>query len=307
MTTLNDLQNTWLTNVGQSTGSLNDKWYAYLGGRGFTGSLNDRFAAFLGGSGSINYRWMTYLAAKGYTTGSLNDRMLAYFATAPTAYDMIAWTHFLYAGDSGWAHPADGDPVDSWRNMTGGGDPASTGANRPTYRASVAAYNNKPAVEFASASSQRLDFDVVNLGQPFSLVVIGNTNGSGTAAERLMGSGGNSANGIGDTAGNAWTLQFGAGLNGGACDANPHLFRGYANGASSVVAVDGTVIATGNASTNTLTRLTIGAGANATPVFANFLNGRIVVAGVAIGDVSTQAGWAKFKAWVTLEYGITVA
>lgn len=40
---LNDRMSTWLATKGFVVGTLNDKWYAYLGSLGYTGALNDRF------------------------------------------------------------------------------------------------------------------------------------------------------------------------------------------------------------------------------------------------------------------------
>ncbi len=221
----------------------------------------------------------------------------------------IQWAHACWFGDPKWTNPGDGNPIDSIRNQTGGGDPASTGTNRPTFRAAVAAYNNKPAAQFVGASSQYLDFDVANLAQPYSLVAVGNTSG-GTGAERLIGTGNSSTNGgLGDNAGSAsWIARFGVGLaSATAFDANPHLVRAYGNGASSALAVDGTTIASGDAGTNQFTRLTLGAASATGPAFGLYLTGYIAFVGVASGDVTTQAGWADFKAWVASEYALTIA
>lgn len=237
---------------------------------------------------------------------TLADPSLVGRVAVASPFRLVNWLHAVWAGDPSWVNPGDGNAVASMRNDTGGGDPAqATGALRPTFRASVAAYNNKPTVEFGG--TQYLDFDIANLGQPYSLVVVGNTAGANALAERIVGVGSNAGNGVGDSSANAWAATFGTTISGGTCDSNPHLFRGYANGASSALGIDGTTIATGNAGTNTLTRLTLGAGSNAVPAFAANVTGHLAFAGIANGDVTTQTGWAAFKAWVAAHYGLTIA
>ena len=206
-------------------------------------------------------------------------------------FAQVAALHAVWASDPAWANPGDGNPVDSWRNETGGGDPASTGGNRPTYRASTAAFNNRPTVQFASASSQRLDFDIANVSQTYKFVIVGNTGTAGTA-ERLVGGVNATARGIGDSAGNAWNINFATSVTGGTSDTSPHVFRATANGASSQLWVDESSVASGNAGNGVLIRFTIGAGSDSTPAFGNYLNGHVAFVGIYAGttsDVSLSA------------------
>ena len=218
----------------------------------------------------------------------------------------IAWAHAVWAGDPLWTPPTDGNPVDSMRNQSGGGDPASTGGNRPTYRAATAAYNNKPTVQFAGASSQRLDIDVADIAQPYSLVVVGNTAG-GASGERIVGTGATSG-GIGDSTTNFNASSAGTNITGGATDANPHLFRLYANTSpNAAFEIDGTVVVTGNAGSAAYQRLTLGASSNSTPAYNNYVTGHVAFVGVFSGDVTAAGGWADFKAWVASEYNLVIA
>jgi hypothetical protein len=41
---LGDMEDAFLIDAGHTTGSLGDKWYAYLGAKGYAGSLWDRFS-----------------------------------------------------------------------------------------------------------------------------------------------------------------------------------------------------------------------------------------------------------------------
>lgn len=95
---------------------------------------------------------------------------LSYEAAAPPAglLDLLPAANRLaiwYAGDGtgggSYISAADGAAVDSWVDAVASLTPANTGSNRPTYRQSVAAFNNRGAVEFNAASSQ---FLTVNSG-----------------------------------------------------------------------------------------------------------------------------------------------
>lgn len=192
----------------------------------------------------------------------------------------------VWASDPSWSNPGDGNPVDSWRNQSGGGDPAATGSNRPTFRSSTAAYNNRATVEFVAASSQYLDFDTANTAQPFKVIVVGNVGAAGTQ-ERLVGSGSNTARVLGDNAANNWTINAGTQRFGGTSDGNPHVLRATLNGATSSLWVDETlVINSQDANTGAFNRFTIGAGSDNTPAFANHLNGHVAFVGIYAGATS---------------------
>lgn len=186
-----------------------------------------------------------------------------------------------WADDPSWTNPGDGNAVSSWRNHSGGGDPASTGTNRPTFRASTAAFNNRATVEFVAASSQRLDFDTANAVQPVKVIAVGNVGGN---TQRLMGLGAATGNGVGSGTG-TWTLTSVSGIGGGTSDTSPHVFRGTLNGASSQLWVDESSVATGSISGNWL-RITLGAGSNNTPTFGNFLNGHVAFWAIYAGATS---------------------
>ena len=180
----------------------------------------------------------------------------------------------------------------------------ATGAKQPTYDAANAAYNNKAVVTFAT--DDVLAFDPADLAQPYYVVVVGNTAG-GSGVERLVGVGTNTGHGLGDDATPDWTFSAGTAITGGTPDANPHLFRVTANGASSALLVDETAIVASDAGATALTVLALGAGVSTLGTYANYLNGSIAYAAVFNTDPTALPEWAAFKAWVLSEYGITVA
>ena len=202
--------------------------------------------------------------------------------------------------------------MSSWRNggTVGGNLVQVTGSRQPTYRASTAAYNNKPTVQFAT--DDVLAVDIADVAQPFYLLVIGNTAG-GTDIERLVGIGGGEADsngsGFGDNSAGTYSLRAGAPtLTGGSTNASPRLFRGTYNGASSALSVDGAATASGTTGTGAAEVFVLGAASDATlSAFSYHLNGSIAYAALFTTDPSGQAEWSTFKAWVTSFYGITVA
>lgn len=197
----------------------------------------------------------------------------------------VTAVHAVWADDPSWSNPGDGNAVSSWRNQSGGGNPAAAGGVRPTFDAVNPAYGGRATVHFTSASSQVLNFDIANVTQPYKLVVVGN-HGAAGVGERVAGTGNALANGIGHGAGNVWTLQAGTSVTGSASDLNPHVFRATVNGASSQLWVDEVSVASGSAGTNAMTMFTIGAGSTNTPAFSNYLNGDVAFYGVYAGATS---------------------
>lgn len=210
--------------------------------------------------------------------------------------------HGSWADDPLWTNPGDGAAVTSWRNHSGGGDPASSGANRPTFDAVNPAYGNRATLHFASASNQRLNVDIANVAQAFKVVIVGD-HGNAGAGERIMGFGTALANGIGHGAGNVWSLQAGTALTGSASDLNPRVFRATVNGASSQLWVNESSVASGNAGTNQLVLLTLGAGSLSTSSFGNPLNGDIAFYGIypsTVSDASLSVLVAKLRAYYAI-------
>lgn len=198
--------------------------------------------------------------------------------TTPNFLTQVPALHAMWADDPTWERPPDGELVDSWPNVSGGGDPASTGSARPTMREEVAEYNGRAALEFAGA--QRLDFDIPNIAQPFKIVAVGRLTPAG-AVQQLVGRG--NVNGIiGTDATNHWRIP---GVSSASlADSEPHVFRLTMNGASSSLFVDGATAITGNAGTGGYLRLTVGATSDGTPTFSQFLTGDVAFVGIYAGS-----------------------
>jgi hypothetical protein len=81
--------------------------------------------------------------------------------------------------------------VSQWNDLSGNGNNVfqATGSQQPTYNATDAGYNGKPTLSFAAASSQSLGASIASIGQPYTIIVVGqNTNGGA-----IVGSGGSLA------------------------------------------------------------------------------------------------------------------
>ena len=180
----------------------------------------------------------------------------------------------------------------------------ATGSKQPTYDAALAAFNNAAVVTFAT--DDVLAFDPANLAQPYYLVVIGATAG-GSGVERLVGIGTNTGYGLGDDGTPDWTFSAGTAIAGGTPDANPHLFRATANGASSALLVDETSIVASNAGATGLTVLALGAGVSTLGTYANYLSGSIAYAAIFNTDPTALPEWSTFTSWVETTYGLVIA
>jgi hypothetical protein len=194
--------------------------------------------------------------------------------------------HAMWAGDPSWSNPGDGNAVTSWRNESGGGDPAAAGAARPIYRATVAGLGNKPAIEFDTATQQDLYVDVADTAQVFKLVVVALAS-TVSGNPMIVGNAQGAANGLRIiTTGTDWRLNWGNSVSGGTPDTNGHVLRVTLDGVSSQLWVDEVSQFTGNAGTQSLTALLIGAGATATPVFSNWFDGYIAFVAYYAGATS---------------------
>lgn len=183
----------------------------------------------------------------------------------------------------------------------------TTGSRQPTYDAANSSYNNAAVVTFDGADDV-LVANTADLTQPFWLVLVGHT--SAVTTQGFVGVGVVSTNrrfGTNATAGGKWALALSGEIMGGGLDSNPHLLFAQANGASSLITVDGASVATGDAGTTGITHLSLGAGNANGSTFGGYLTGGIALALVFNTDPTAQAEWASFKAWVTSTYGITVA
>lgn len=195
--------------------------------------------------------------------------------------------HAMWANDPAWSRPADGAAVASWRNQSGGGDPAqATGADQPTMRYAVPELNGRSAVEFDGVS-EFLDFDTTNTAHPWKHIVVGRYIVAANT-RKFVGFGNATTDGFGSSGAGQWGLNNGAGANSAVNDDTVgHVFRmkvgSIAEGCE--LWMDETSILSGvNSGSNNFNRLHIGA--SGTTTGANFANCQIAFYGVYTGATS---------------------
>ena len=221
----------------------------------------------------------------------------------------ITWEAVFFAEDADWTNPGDGNAVSQWDDASANSRHASqaTSGKRPIYRSSVAALNNKPALDFTRASQQSLSTASWTLAQPMSYVAVANLDA--TAGENYLVHGGSAASAfLGDTnTSNKWQMYAGTTVreSSGAPDTAGHLFTWVYNGASSVAYLDGTsIIALGSPGTGgVIAGLNIGRFATAET--ANW-DGAVAFVGVYAGDITADGQYANLKTFFAAHYNLTV-
>lgn len=193
---------------------------------------------------------------RGLTGLTLGDQALIGGSFNPLT--AVVPLHAGWASDPLWTPPANGSPVTSWRNQSGGGDPANGVAGRqPTFRSSTAAFNNRPTVQFDG--NDILFFDITDIPQPYKFVLVGSITATGVFLGGAV-----AGTGVGRSAG-TWYMSAVTPITGGTADNNPHSFVGVFNGASSRLDVDGASgTVSGNANTGAMSFLFLGESASST-------------------------------------------
>ncbi len=266
----------------------------YGGGGGGSASSTLQSGAAGGGGSALT-------PAGGATTSGFNvgqnagSAVVTFYGAAQAStfnpFDSAVWpapSHGVWASDPAWSNPGDGGAVSSWRNNSGGGDPAqATAGSKPTYRAATTAFNSRPTVQFDGGDF--LDVDIADIAQSYKVIIVAQSTTAGTL-QRFVGfsggGGGTISNGVGKNGANVWGIDGGADRTSTASsDTTLHVLRATFNGTSSALWLDGVqVIPTGvTAGTSSATRFALGAGINATPAAGNFMTGHIAYAAIYPG------------------------
>jgi hypothetical protein len=214
----------------------------------------------------------------------------------PLTHGPAGLIHGGWAEDPAWSNPGDGGLVTSWRNASGGGDPAQgTVGNQPTWRKSVSIFSGRSAVQF-NGTSTFLTFNVADVSTPTYFVCIYQGTGVGVASQYAMGIGSPNFAGLGQDGGGKQLMFYpGAGTPPKSLanrDALPHLGAGgFRLGAAGWVKLDNEAKQTGNTGSSTnFTELVIGAGFNGVAA-ATWLNGFIHFWAVYSADPTVDSKW----------------
>lgn len=216
----------------------------------------------------------------------------------------IAWHSAYWAEDPGWTNPGDGNAVTTWDDATANGRDVTqaTGTKRPLYRASVAALNGQPALEFDGTDDflQTVSAFTVTSGTLTKVIIyqLRSHPGGNRFIWAAMDGGSNrcdvyktGSHNVYGSAAAGGSINFG----GGTRDFNAHL-EIDTFGASGKIEIDGTSVATGSG-TAALTTHCLGA-------YFGGENGAITLAfaGMLVGTLATDEK-ADLLAWAQDHYG----
>lgn len=183
----------------------------------------------------------------------------------------------------------------------------STSSRRPIYRSSVAAFNNKPTLEFDGSNDMMQHagpYTAGGVALPYTVIVIGKYD-TLTAFTYMTDALGSTRMIIGLGASTAtWRMYAGSDTTGGTTSTNATALRAYFTSGNDVLTANGsTAISGANATGANFSGFTIGAdysgGAN--------LDGHIAFAATAAGDATAHAHWSGFVTWVSTYYGLTIS
>lgn len=222
----------------------------------------------------------------------------------PSGFDplSIGWHSAYWAEDPAWTNPGDGNAVTTWTDASGNGRSITQGTpgHRPLYRASVAALNNKPALDFDGTD------DGLASGSAFTatsgdltkvIVLQWQTAQAGTRHFWSWGNTGGRADLFAYFSGKWATYSPALGvLEGSASDQSPHLIIATF-AAAAKIEVDGATVATGSGG-GSLSSHSIGRYAAGTEPF----DGYIAFAGLYNGTLTAQQK-ADLLAWSQSHYG----
>jgi hypothetical protein len=179
-----------------------------------------------------------------------------------------------------------------------------TGAAQPTYRASTAAFNSQPTVQF-DGTDDRLVVTVASISQPVWLLAIGSFS---AGLDYIMGYSTSSDAGLGRFNGTDWAMSSASGFFKTYAKAitpgSPYMVLGYFNGASSTFRANADTSTASDAGAAALNRFAVGGHASSA---GYWLNGHAAYASIFTTDPTAQPEWASFTAWCLSYYGITVA
>lgn len=206
----------------------------------------------------------------------------------------IAWDLAFWAEDPSWTNPGDGNAVSQWDDASGNGLHLTqgTGSQQPTYRASTAAFNGQPTVEFAIDWMSTAGFTAIATGDVFCVA------SSETSSFVWAGNDGSHRWDLLHASSGNFALHNGGSYITVAGDTDPHAIRATYD-STDVLNVDGTDILSGNAGTHSLDGLYVGRYYFDT---TNRLAGHIAFLGIIDGGLTAQER-SDLLAWSQSHYG----
>jgi len=193
----------------------------------------------------------------------------------------------------------DGDSVTTWSDLSGNGYDATqaTAAKKPIYKVNIV--NGKPIVRY-DGNDDEVEASFSTLAQPLTIGVVFIRGATG-AERRIIDAGSGNVCAINITSTGILQGNAGTALNIPTLAAGNHIVIFQANGTSSIGRYDGSQV-TGNAGTNSLAGITIGA----SRLGVSYFNGD-VAAVVVYNSAISAANISRLERYWSSHYGITLA
>jgi hypothetical protein len=196
----------------------------------------------------------------------------------------------------------DGDPVGNWICQVTAADNITQGtaADKPIYRASVATFNNQPALQFDGTDWLRGAWSAT-LSQPNTYFVVCKFDSGGATTFMYDGDDASNRHALYVVSG-VWRLFAGADfITGVSVNANVNIYMAIYNGASSQLAINGTESGTGNPGTQTPDGFTVGADRAGSSDMTGYY-GEVLVFDANL----TTADKNRVQNYLAAKYGISV-
>lgn len=219
-------------------------------------------------------------------------------------FTLASWKAAFWASDPDWTSPGDGNAIVAWRD--GGAEAKDISGSNATFRASVAAFGNKPAIQFAGSGSLSSASWTAAIAAASTVTFVAVATATAAATQAIVANTANSAFFTGRAASNYALYRGGGGDQQGTPDSNAHLHVATIVGSAGagVLEVDGTqVLSVAGTGSATMVSVIVG---NQFYSFTNhFLTGHVAFAAVLDGAISAPER-AAVEAWAADFYGLTI-
>lgn len=206
--------------------------------------------------------------------------------------------------DAGITLAVEGESAQQWNDQSGNANNVTqaTAAARPIYKINI--INGQPAVRF-DGSDDRMAASFA-LVQPTTVFIVGkkaNTTQHGYFVDGITATGLIlSDNNAVPVSSSVWRLYAGSGVETAiTIDTSFHVFGGIANGASSLISVDGATTS-GNAGASNANGITLGSIGSQDAAFLNGDLAEVVIYDSALSDANRN----KVESYLGTKYGIAV-
>jgi hypothetical protein len=193
----------------------------------------------------------------------------------------------------------DGDPVGAWTDQVANEYTQATTAAKPTYRASVAALGNQPALQFDGGDYLQGVWSAL-ISQPITYFVVGQLTTVGANYYVVDGNDASDRVVFLALSTDDWAINSGSSITGGTPDTDAHIFT-IKHNTTSTLYIDGATILSGDTGAGGTDGLTIGARFNGDdPMIGYVAESLWYAAGLTNSQLNTVQNYLAAK------YGLSV-